>query len=119
MGVVLLLLALLAGLARAIHDTGTHAPEKLAGWGPFWDNRTSWLGKYKHRDPLQGPAFWGATTFLVGFTDGWHLTNLVAWAAADAAVLLVAWAGPYRWWAVGYVVARRLVFQPVYSWLRK
>jgi hypothetical protein len=54
----------------------------------------------------------------VGFSDAWHLSNTLSWAAADAAFLVAAWPG-YRWWAVVGVALRRVVFQPLYSWLRK
>jgi hypothetical protein len=116
---IFIALGLLAGLARAAHDAASFTPGCLARFGQFWDNRTSWLNKYKNRDATAGPAFLGATTWLVAFTDGWHLSNLAAWAAADAAALWAAWGSPKWWWAVGYVLARRVVFEPVYSRLRK
>jgi hypothetical protein len=113
----LLLLLAAAGLLRAVHDVGTHAPEKLAGWGPFWDARTSWRLKYKSTGE-QRPAFPGSTTLFVAFTDGWHLTNLLSWACADAAVVLAAWPA-YGWRALLPVLGRRVVFQPLYSYLRR
>lgn len=116
---LLLVLALIAGAGRALHDVQSHNPDSLAHWGPFWDAETSWKLKYKNADPLQGAKFPGSLTWLVALSDGWHLTNLISWAAADAAVLLVAWAGPYRWWSVGYVVVRRVVFEPLYKYLRR
>lgn len=39
----------------------------------FWDNEISWRNKYKNGDKTQGPAFFGSTTFLAPFTDGYHL----------------------------------------------
>jgi hypothetical protein len=114
----LLLLMALAGAFRAAHDTMTHDPQKLAKWGPFWDSATSWKRKYKNSDPTAGPAFPGATTLLVAFTDGWHLSNLLSWACADATFLLAAWPA-YHWHAVAAVAVRRVVFQPIYSLLRR
>ena len=32
----------------------------------------SWVRKYKNNDPLQGPAFFGSTTFLCWTTDLYH-----------------------------------------------
>ncbi|MGI4884295.1 MAG: hypothetical protein ACRYFR_04980 [Janthinobacterium lividum] len=116
-GLLIALLAL-AGALRAVHDTGTHAPAKLAKWGPYWDALESWKLKYRNYDVTKGPRFWGSTTVFVALTDGWHLTNLLSWGCADAALLLAAWPA-YRWGAVAAVGARRLVFQPLYSWLRK
>lgn len=115
---LLIILLILAGLARAFHDAQSFTPGCLARFGAWWDNRESWRNKYKNHDPAAGPAFPGATTWAVGFTDAWHFTNLLACACADAVFLLAAWPA-YQWWAVAGVVARRVVFEPVYSRLRK
>lgn len=40
----------------------------------FWDPSISWRNKYLNGDPSQGAAFPGSTTFLSGFTDGYHAT---------------------------------------------
>ena len=116
---LLLALAALAAGWRAVHDTGTHAPEKLAKWGRFWDARTSWTRKYRGGLAQLGPRFPGSTTWLVALTDGWHLSNLLSWLAADVAVLVLAYGTPRLWPAVAYVVVRRVVFEPLYRWLRK
>lgn len=118
MSTLLFTLLALAGLLRAVHDAQTFSPGCLARLGNWFDNRESWRNKYKNRDTMQGPAFWLAETWLVGFTDAWHASNLVAWLCADMAFLVAAWPA-YRWWAVGAVVARRVLFEPVYGWLRK
>lgn len=126
---LLLALGLLAGIFRAVHDPLTHSPQanRITRWAwgldsrfwrHFFDPAFSWRNKYKGGEEANGPAFPGSTTWLVAFTDAWHLSNLLAWLAADAAVLVLAWAGPHRWAAVGYVAARRLIFEPVYRWLR-
>ncbi len=112
-----LLLLLAAGALRAVHDTGTHAPEKLAKWGPFWDNRESWKLKYKNSDPAAGPRFPSSTTVFVGLTDGWHLSNLLCWLCVDIAFVWVAWPA-HGWWALLPVVGRRAVFEPLYRLLR-
>jgi hypothetical protein len=119
MGALLVVLLALAGAFRAFHDCLTHAPAALAKWGPFWDARTSWQLKYKdYYATGTTPAFPGSTTLLVAFTDAWHLSNLLAWACADAAFLVAAFPA-YRWWAVAAVAARRCAFEPLYSFLRK
>lgn len=43
----------------------------------FWDNSVAWANKYKNKDPKQGPAFFGSTTFLVMLVDGWHVVKLM------------------------------------------
>ena len=35
----------------------------------------SWRNKYKNRDPKQGEKFRFSTTFLVMFTDRWHMAQ--------------------------------------------
>lgn len=48
---------------------------RFPGNEQFWNPAKSWPNKYKNGDPAQGPAFFGSTTFLVGATDGYHLTR--------------------------------------------
>lgn len=110
---------LLAAAGKAAADAQAHGSPRLARWLPRWAGPESWRLKYKGGAPAAGPAFPGATTWLVFLTDCWHLANAVSWLAADAAVVALAWPGPARWWGVGYVVARRGLFQPLYSFLRK
>lgn len=114
----LLALLLLAGVGKAVADAQAHGSPRLLRWFPRWAGPESWRLKYRNSDPVLGPRFWLSTSLLVAFTDLWHFANLLMWAAADAAILVAGWV-PYRWWAVGAVVARRLVFAPLYSWLRK
>ena len=39
----------------------------------FFEVRVSWENKYRNKNPEDGRAFFGSTTFLVWLTDGWHL----------------------------------------------
>ena len=116
---LLIVLCGLAGGLRAVHDCLTHSPAALAKWGPFWDARTSWTLKYAdyYHDP-KTPRFWGSTTLFVACTDAWHLSNGLSWGCMDAAFLLAAYP-VYHWYAVAAVVVRRVVFEPLYSFLRK
>jgi len=43
----------------------------------FWDPAYSWTNKYKNGNPMEGERFPFSTTFLVSFTDGWHLFKLL------------------------------------------
>ena len=119
MGALLVALCALAGGLRAFHDCLTHSPTALAKWGPFFDASTSWRLKYAdyYNDPVT-PRFWGSTTVFVAFSDAWHLSNLLSWGCADAAVVLAGW-HEFRWYVVAGVVARRVVFEPLYALLRK
>jgi len=112
-------LGLLAAAGKAVADAQAHGSPRLLRWFPRWAGPESWRLKYKGSEPANGPRFWLATSLLVSLTDLWHCANLLAWLAADAAVLLTTWPTPGRWWGLAYVVLRRCVFQPLYSWLRK
>ena len=119
MNLISLALCGAAGLSRAVTDATAHGSERLIALGPWWNNATSWTRKY--RDYYGGdkrPRFWGATTVLVAFSDAWHCFNALTWACADAALLVAGWP-LYRWVAVGAIVLRRCVFQPLYSALRR
>ena len=118
MGALLVALLALAGVGRAFSDAQAHGSTRLTAWFPRWAGPHSWANKYRNGDPAQGPAFWGSTTLFVLATDCWHLMNAVTGAALDAAVLVAGWP-VYRWYAVAAIVARRLVFQPIYAFLRK
>lgn len=41
----------------------------------WWNPNISWRNKYK--EDLKTPRFFGSTTFLVMFTDGWHLFDFL------------------------------------------
>lgn len=43
----------------------------------FWDYSTSWKNKYRNYPTDQRAAFPGSKTWLVGITDGNHLTRMV------------------------------------------
>ena len=119
MAYLLIGLLLLAGVGKALADADAHGSPLLRRWFPRWSGPDSWQFKYRayYRDPAT-PRFWGSTTVLVFLTDLWHFANFVTGVALDAAFLLAAWQ-PYRWYAVAAVVARRIVFVPLYSFLRK
>ena len=118
MGALLVVLCLLAGVGKAVADAQSHGSPRLMHWFPSWAGATSWRLKYRNNDPAQGPRFFLSTTLLVFATDLWHFSNAFTWACIDAAVLLAGW-HQYRWFAVAGVVLRRVVFEPMYQWLRK
>lgn len=43
----------------------------------YFNPTISWKNKYKDGDPNKGAKFLGSTTFLVMFTDFWHLCNFI------------------------------------------
>lgn len=64
----------------AAQDAITHNFEKsiFRNLNPkFFNPDVSWINKYKDDNPLEGPKFFGSTTFLVWLTDFWHLLKFV------------------------------------------
>lgn len=61
---------------------GWHESIQAGHWGKghqFWDNEISWKNKYKDFDNGDKRAkFIGSKSVFVGFTDGYHLTNLIS-----------------------------------------
>lgn len=70
-------LQLISGFAMGLHES-----IQAGHWGKghqFWDNQISWKNKYKDYDNGDTRAkFIGSKSVLVGFTDGYHLTNLIS-----------------------------------------
>lgn len=64
----------------------------------FWDYSTSWKNKYKDYDHGDlRPAFPGAKTWLVAFTDGNHSTRAVSRGANLGALLVALVNGDKDW----------------------
>jgi hypothetical protein len=62
-------------------SNGMHEAIQAGHWGTgkFWDNKISWKNKYKDFDNGDTRAKYpGSKTVFVGFTDGYHLTNLIS-----------------------------------------
>jgi len=65
-----------AGSADGLNQALVH--HYLGIGNRFWDFQTSWKNKYKNYDKGDlRPAFPGATSVAVSFTDGYHLTRMV------------------------------------------
>lgn len=43
----------------------------------FWNPQISWRNKWKDGDITKGEKFFGSSTFLSLFTDGWHLCKFL------------------------------------------
>lgn len=78
----------------------------------FWNGKWAWLQKHKNRDPRQGPAFFGSTTFLAGITSGDHLMQTFAGIAGNIAVVFAPGRGDKRFWPT---VRDIVVYQFVYN----
>lgn len=72
-------LAFISGASWGVHETVVHHPGRIPRkWNRYyWDNSVSWQNKYYQRDPENGPAYLGSTTFLAWTTDAKHLFGTV------------------------------------------
>ena len=115
---LLIALLTLAGIGKAVADSVAHGSPRLLRWFPKWAGPDAWRNKYRNYYlDTKTPAFWGSTTVFVFATDLWHFANLITWACLDAAVLLAGWP-TCRWAVLAGVGLRRLLFEPLYRFLR-
>ena len=86
---ITIILISLSAICKAICDKiqfhfSTSIFEK---WGLFWNPRKSWRNKWKNGDKEQGESFFLSSTWLVGFTDAWHLFQSLQWTFIILSVL--------------------------------
>jgi len=109
------ILLFMAGIAKGIQDTlQFHFSESPFAKKneDFWNPERSWTNKYKDWPEDMRPRFWGAKTFLVFLTDGWHLFSTIELTCIQAAVALpaVAALGVPMWWSLPAIAVLKLVF---------
>lgn len=80
--IAIILLSLIAGVAKSIKDTVNFSfrTSILHEWGwdeTYWVREVSAYRKWKNGDREQGERFLGSSTILVAFTDGWHLMAFI------------------------------------------
>ncbi len=76
-----------AGFADGTNQAIIH--HGLGAGHPFWDQTVSWKNKYRDFDAGdKRAAFPGSKTYLVAFTDGFHLTRFVDRSATLASVVI-------------------------------
>ena len=78
------LLIVFAAISKSIMDIiefkfseSIFSSTKDKKWLNWFNPIDSWKNKYKNRDPKQGPAFFGSTTFFVWITDAWHFFQMI------------------------------------------
>ena len=54
----------------------------------FWNPSISWMNKYKDWPSDRRPAFPGAITWAVAFTDGWHLLKYFMMSCYNLAIII-------------------------------
>ena len=89
----------------------------------WWNPAESWKNKYKDRDPEQGPAYFGSTTFLVWTTDAYHCFRMGRNVTMSAAIVVkIGDIGKKKWWyypiqAVIYWLTYTIGFTFSYDWI--
>jgi len=113
---------ILAAICNAVMDTLAHHFKESIFKNPlkpqfFWDPNISSLNKYKHRDPEEGPKFFGATTFLVWTTDAWHLFQFFQGTLIAIAVVLAMSADlvPNLWQGILIVIGMKITWGSVFE----
>ena len=90
----IIVLAIIAGTAKAVMDTlQFHYDDSLLfnrRWNKlFWDPYYSWRNKYKKGRPENGPRFLFSTTLFVFVTDGWHLMQFIMWNSIFSIIIIL------------------------------
>lgn len=114
-GIIVIILIWVAAIANAVMDTLQHHYStsifKYTN-ARFWNPRYSHLNKYKGHLKVNGPKFFGSTTFLVWTTDGWHLFQFIflsCWQAAIAVSLVDGW------WVLVYFAVIKFLFGVIFE----
>ena len=114
MYIVVIILAILAGVSEAVMDKINFHFEKsvFKRLNPlFWDSSVSWKNKWKDGDKSKGERFFGSSTFLVFVTDGWHLFKVIHTALFISFVYLV----PTWWMLIFCYILKKIVFELFFS----
>jgi hypothetical protein len=88
----IIILIIIAAISNAVMDTiyfnfenSIFSNFKNQNW---YNPMISWKNKYKGKDPNNGPAFWGSTTFFVFLTDAWHFFQMIMLSSISIAIIL-------------------------------
>jgi hypothetical protein len=111
---IALVLFYLSGMCEGVMDTlsfhfARFQKKHKKASDKFWNPEFSWLNKY---DSVFKPKYFGATTFLVFTTDGWHLFKWLRNIFLFSALIFIdCW-----WLAPLCYLSNRLGFTIVYNW---
>ena len=87
--IIIIILIVISGISKSIMDTCNFHFEQSIFFNNEWFNmKESWKNKYKDRDPLKGPAFFGSTTFFVWVTDAWHFFQQIMLSSLFLSIIL-------------------------------
>lgn len=115
-------LVLVAECLRAGRDAQSSADprgsDRLSKRGGWWDMRDSWRRKYRHWPTDQRPAWPGALTWSVAFSDFFHAAQF-GYGLCYGAALVIAGTHSAPWWAwLAALLPGRIAFELVFRRLR-
>jgi hypothetical protein len=84
------------GIFEGLSDGFEYHSDQLGA--SYWNGKYAWLSKYRDRNPANGPAFFGSTTFLAGITSGDHLMQSFAGLSGSVAIVLAPGRKDKRFW---------------------
>lgn len=82
--------------------------------GEFWNPKESWKRKWKNGDKTQGEAFRFSSTWLVAFTDAWHLFQSLQWHFIIIAIVLNYSLTPYQ--ILDFMILRFGIYVPFFHY---
>jgi hypothetical protein len=91
--VFIILLLFIAALSNSVMDVISFKFDisifsHLKKWENWFNPSQSWKNKYKNKNPQNGAAFFGSTTFLVWITDAWHFFKMIMLSCFSIAIIL-------------------------------
>lgn len=122
--IISILLFILAGFFNSIMDTilfhwsESYFADIINTKLQFFCNPViSWKNMYKNNDPIQGPKFFGSTTFFVWLTDLWHLCKgLMIVSICLGAIFYVKILNPWIDWFI-LLCSFTVTFQTFFGWV--
>ena len=118
------LLCVLAGIAKGVQDTLAHYFDISVFNDPnkfnpaFWNPKKSSINKWDYTTGVKKEKFFGSSTFLVSFTDGWHLAQLAHLNPLILGVFIIGYNESFYGLVIG-VLLYRVVFEICHRWIFK
>lgn len=116
---IIMFLITVAGISMAIMDKlqfhYLRSDFSLLMNQQFWNPQLSWLNKYKIVDNERVPRFFLSTSWLVGFTDGWHLFKMIFHVTFIAGFVLVGFQAKDWQHLIGFTALARVHYGLIFT----
>jgi hypothetical protein len=124
MDFIIIALLLVSAVSKAVMDSISHGFSQsiFSNLNPlFWDPKVSWKNKWKYENRYVKLIM---STWLVMFTDAWHLFQFLAYKSIILAIALstvISLPEFVNWvmWAVILAIMHQSFFHFFYSWFRR